>query len=42
MRLRFNEDNAHGQCYECNGNKSGNRKSTDVEEYRRGLIERIA
>ncbi|HCG8155657.1 TPA: recombination protein NinG [Vibrio parahaemolyticus] len=34
--LRFNEDNAHGQCYECNGNKSGNSK-----EYRRGLIERI-
>ncbi len=34
--LRFNEDNAHGQCYECNGNKSGNAK-----EYRNGLIERI-
>ncbi|HFU0230446.1 TPA: recombination protein NinG, partial [Vibrio parahaemolyticus] len=24
--LRFNEDNVHGQCYECNGNKSGNAK----------------
>ncbi len=34
--LRFNEDNAHGQCYECNGNKSGN-----VKEYRESLIEKI-
>nr|WP_319552431.1 recombination protein NinG [uncultured Vibrio sp.] len=34
--LRFNEDNVHGQCYECNGNKSGN-----VKAYREGLIERI-
>ena len=34
--LRFNENNAHGQCYECNGNKSGN-----VKEYRESLIEKI-
>ncbi|EID0698342.1 recombination protein NinG [Vibrio parahaemolyticus] len=34
--LRFEEDNAHGQCVECNGNKSGN-----VKAYRVGLIDRI-
>lgn len=34
--LRFCEDNVHGQCHECNGNKSGN-----VALYRLGLIEKI-
>ncbi|WP_165313002.1 recombination protein NinG [Vibrio ziniensis] len=34
--LRFSEDNVHGQCYECNGNKSGN-----IKEYREGLIHKI-
>lgn len=34
--LRFDEDNAHGQCVECNGNKSGN-----VKAYREALIEHI-
>ncbi|MGD1502665.1 recombination protein NinG [Vibrio harveyi] len=34
--LRFDEENAYGQCVECNGNKSGN-----VAEYRIQLIEKI-
>lgn len=35
--LRFNEDNAHGQCWwNCNSNKSGN-----IAEYRPRLVEKI-
>lgn len=34
--LRYNLDNIHGQCFECNNLKSGNLKS-----YRIGLIERF-
>lgn len=34
--LRFNEDNAHGQCKHCNRWLNGN-----VVNYRAGLIERI-
>ncbi|GLT13875.1 recombination protein NinG [Vibrio algivorus] len=34
--LRFNEDNCHGQCRECNGFKSANKS-----EYRDSLIEKI-
>lgn len=34
--LRFNEDNAHGQCKHCNRWLSGN-----IVNYRAGLIERI-
>jgi Bacteriophage Lambda NinG protein len=34
--LRFNEDNVHRQCSQCNKHKSGN-----VSAYRVGLIERI-
>lgn len=34
--VRFNEDNVHGQCRECNCDKHGNR-----EAYRRGLIGKI-
>lgn len=34
--MRFNDDNAHGQCKKCNRYLSGN-----AIEYRKGLIERI-
>lgn len=34
--LRFNEDNVHGQCAECNIGKYGN-----IEHYRNSLIVRI-
>lgn len=34
--LRFNEDNCHGQCRECNGFKSANKS-----EYRDSLIDKI-
>lgn len=34
--LRFNVDNVHGQCIECNCFKHGN-----IVEYRKGLINRI-
>lgn len=34
--LRFDEDNCHGQCRECNGFKSGNQQA-----YRENLIEKI-
>ncbi|HVZ31849.1 MAG TPA: recombination protein NinG [Polyangiaceae bacterium] len=34
--LRFNEDNVHKQCAQCNGPKSGN-----IVEYRKGLVARI-
>ncbi|TVO37366.1 recombination protein NinG [Vibrio algivorus] len=34
--LRFNEDNCHGQCRECNGFKSANKT-----EYRGSLIDKI-
>jgi Bacteriophage Lambda NinG protein len=34
--LRFNEDNAHGQCKQCNRYLSGN-----AVEYRRGLLTRL-
>jgi hypothetical protein len=34
--IRFNEDNCHGQCVECNHHLSGN-----LIHYRRGLIARI-
>lgn len=35
--LRFNEDNVHKQCVQCNSFKSGNQV-----EYRRRLVERIS
>lgn len=35
--LRFNEDNVHKQCTQCNSFKSGNQV-----EYRRRLVERIS
>lgn len=35
-RLRFNEDNVHGQCMPCNYFASGN-----IHKYRVGLIKRI-
>ena len=34
--LRFNEDNVHGGCSECNTHKSGN-----LIQYRIGLVEKI-
>lgn len=34
--LRFNEDNVHLQCEQCNNFKSGN-----IRKYRTGLIEKI-
>ena len=34
--LRFNEDNCHGQCKQCNSWKAGN-----AVDYRAGLINRI-
>lgn len=34
--LRFDEDNAHGQCKQCNRHRSGN-----AVDYRMGLVERI-
>lgn len=35
-QLRFNEDNVHKQCTQCNQHKSGN-----IVAMRRGMIERI-
>jgi hypothetical protein len=34
--LRYNSDNVHGQCVECNQHKRGN-----IHEYRNNLIKRI-
>jgi hypothetical protein len=36
VHMRFVEDNAHGQCKQCNQFKAGN-----AVEYRKGLVERI-
>lgn len=35
-RLKFNEDNVHGQCLPCNYFKSGN-----LIEYRKNLVKKI-